>query len=224
MLSCRLAQLSSCCPIGCLSSFMSACLIYLAVWCVCTVSVSGPVWLSVCLSMVRCILHLHESSGRPCERRRERESGRLIFVRTRRRADLNSADERQEGTDIKSLQSLSPLWWGRMQSHDGRRVKPLNWFNILITCLCIFSSVCHSSHMLSITMTIFWNNSWHHKQTPPTPNICSNSLTPDSATGLHLIGWGRCHWGTSTLLPRHALYLWLTHSYAQIKGHWLCVL
>lgn len=169
MLSCRLAQLSCCCPIGCLTSFMSACLIYHAVWCACTVSVSGPVWLSVCLSMVRCILHLHESSGRPCEWRRGRESGRQIFVRTWRRADLNRADERQEGTDIKSLQSLSLTWWGRMQSHDGRRVKPLNWFNISITCLCIFSSVCHSSHMLSIAMTIFLEQVMSPQANTPCP-------------------------------------------------------
>lgn len=177
MLSCRLAQLSSCCPIGCLSSFLSACHTHLAVQSMRTVFGSGPVWLSACQSVAHCILHLHESSGRPCERPRGWESRRLIFVRTWQRADLNRADERREGTDIKRLQDLSPTLWGQEQSHDGQRVLPLNWFWIPVN---VFASSAQF-----VTHPTCWVSLWYaeicHDTTSkhPPPISCALHFDPD---------------------------------------------
>lgn len=218
MLSCRLAQLSSCSPTGCLSSFLSACRTHHAVQSVHTVFGSGPIWLSACQSVAHCILYLHESSGRPCERPRGWESRRLIFVRTWQRADLNRADERQEGTDIKRLQDLSPTLWGQEQSHDGLRVQPLNWFSIPVN---VFASSAQFVTHLTCWVSLWLAEICHDTTSKhPPPMTCALYFDPNSALDLHLRGWWRCHCGTSTLCTA----LWLTHTYILVCGHWLCVL
>lgn len=178
----------------------------------------------MCPTVVCCILPLHESSWRPRKGQRGRESGGLIVVRKSQRAKLNRADERQDGTDIKSLQGLSHTQWDKNKVMMVEESSLLIHCNISVMRLCIFHSACKSSHMFSVILTISGLSILWHKHTSPTPKFRSHSLTPASALSLHLIGWW---WGqrVNAIHSVHpSLYFWLTHSYTQIHGHRLCVL